>query len=338
MRTVDELLTPRMPFFRSWRKLLGLLLVAVCLFLFLPWIAFSTGNGTITSIDPSERPQRLTAPVDGFVGTWHVKEGQHLKKGEIIAEISDNDPQLLDRYVQERTAAAAALDSAILMKDTAGINLKRQKKLFEDGLSARKEYEKAKIEYSKLEMEVAKAQVNLTKAESQYVKQSSQVIRAPRDGWIIRLLPGEFGQLIKKGTPIAIFSPDVTSPAVEIWIDGNDAPLIRPGQSARIQFEGWPSVQIPGWPSVALNTFSARVHLVDQASSSGGKFRVLLIPEGKWPSTAILRLGLHARGYIRLADTFILKEIWRQLNDFPAIPEIYQGEISELDKKGAGKK
>lgn len=335
---LEEFLRPELPVFPQKSGLIKVTILIMILCLFLPWIAFTTGSGVLTSIDPNERLQKITAPVSGFVGIWHVKEGQFLKKGDLIAEITDNDPQLLQRYGQEKDAARAALESAVLMRDTAKINLNRQLKLFNDGLSARKEYEKAKIEYSKLEMEVAKSQVTLMKSESQHMKQSSQVIRAPRNGWVVRLLPGELGQLIKKGTSVAVFSPDVESPAVEIWVDGNDSPMIKAGQSARIQFEGWPSLQIPGWPSVAINTFPAKVHLVDQASSSGGKFRVLLVPDGNWPSDAVLRLGLHAKGYIRLSESFILREFWRKLNNIPALPEPYASELQELQSGSGGKK
>lgn len=327
-----DFLTPHIPWFPKEKRHTVVICLLLVLCLFLPWIAFTSGNGVVTSIDPNERLQRINAPLDGFVKTWHVKEGQYLKKGDLIAELTDNDPQLLDRYDQEKAAAKLAYDSAILMRDTAKLNLDRQRKLYNDGLSARKDYEKMKIEISKLEMEVAKAQVTLTKSESQYSKQSSQVIRAPRDGWVIRLLPGELGQLIKKGSAVAIFSPKVHSPAVEIWVDGVNAPVIRPGQKTRIQFEGWPTLQIPGWPAVAINTFSGKVHLIDQASSAGGKFRVLVVPDGKWPSDAVLRLGLHARGYIRLQNSYVIREIWRQLNDVPALPEPYRSEILELKK------
>lgn len=334
----SDFLKPNLPWIPNKKSSIVLLLLGSVFCLFLPWVAFTTGSGVLTSIDPNERPQRITAPVSGFVKTWHVREGQFLKKNDLIAELSDNDPLLLDRYDQEKEAVARALESARLMKDTAKINLDRQYKLFKDGLSSRKEFEKAKINFSKLEMEVAKSQVMLTKSESQYSKQSSQVIRAPRDGWVIRLLPGELGQLIKKGTPVAIFAPKVHSPAIEIWVEGIFAPVVETGQSARVQFEGWPSLQIPGWPSVAINTFPSKVYLVDQASSAGGKFRVLLVPDGKWPSDSVLRLGLGARGIIRLTDSYILREIWRQLNDIPALAEPYRTEVQELGMHGSKSK
>jgi multidrug efflux pump subunit AcrA (membrane-fusion protein) len=333
-----DYLEPRLPGIMKSDKLIKVVLFLGVVIIFMPWIAFTTGSGQVTAIDPNERVQTITAPVSGFIQTWHVKEGQRLKKGDLIATMSDNDANLLQRYQQERGAAKANYDSAILMRDTAKINVERQKSLYDQGLSARKEYEKAKIEFSKLEMEAAKALVAVTKSETLVARQSSQEVRAPRDGVIIRVLPGERGQIIKDGTSIAMFSPDVTLPAVELWIDGNDASMVVPGQKARVQFEGWPSLQIAGWPSIAINTFEAKVHLVDQASSYQGKFRVLLVPSGPWPGQNVLRIGIHARGFIQLSPSFVLREIWRQLNNFPAFQEPISDELGKILQAREAKK
>jgi hypothetical protein len=136
--------------------------------------------------------------------------------------------------------------------------------------------------------------------------------------------------LIKAGSPIAIFAPDVVTPAVELWVDGNDASMLIPGQLAELQFEGWPAIQIAGWPSLAIGTFKGKVHLIDQASSLKGKFRVLLVPSADWPSQRILRLGVNAKGYIRLRNSFVLREIWRQLNGFPPVLEPIQDELNKM--------
>lgn len=333
-----DLIVPRIPMDIKHRGVLIAIIIILIGMLFLPWISFSVGNGQVTAINPNERIQSITTPVSGFIQEWKVNEGDQVKEGQTIAYLTDNDPSLLERLARERDAALKGVASAKLMMETAELNLDRQKKLFNQGLSSRADYEKAKIEYSKNSLEYAKATATLTKAETQVSRQAGQRVLAPRDGTIIRLLPGEKNHLVSAGSPIAVFSPDVKLPAVELWVDGIDAALIIPGQSARIQFEGWPSIQIPGWPSLAINTFRAQVHLVDQASSHQGKFRVLLTPDGPWPSQKLLRLGIQARGYIKLADSFVLREIWRQLNGFPPAIDPIQDELtrvlsSEKDEK-----
>ncbi len=325
-----RLLEPKLPLNFKSKFTLGGFFLVLALFLFLPWIAFTSGNGQLTAINPNERIQSITAPLSGFINGWSIKEGDYVKEGQPIAELVDNDPSLMDRLTKERDAALAAVASSRLMMETARIDLERQKSLFEQGLSARKEYEKAKIEQSKHAMEYSKALAVLNKSETQVSRQQTQKVVAPRAGYVTRILPGERGQLIKAGTPIAIFTPEVKTHAIEIWVDGNDTSMILPGQKARVQFEGWPAIQIPGWPSVAIGTFPAKVHLVDNASSYMGKFRVLLIPDGKWPSQKILRLGIHCRAYIKLNDSFIVKEIWRQLTGFPALIEPIRDELNQI--------
>lgn len=332
--TRKELLTPTLPFKVKKRFIWPLLIVFFLITLFLPWIAFTTGEGLITAINPNERVQSITAPVSGFIRRWNINEGQYVKKGQIIAVLTDNDPNLLERYQREKEAAKATYNSAKLMLETSKKNLNRQEILLKQGLSARKDFEKAKIDYSKLQMDLAKAEVLVIKAETQLSRQASQEVKAPRDGYVVRILPGEQGQLIKAGEAIAVFSPEVTQPAVEMWVDGTDTPMVQVGQSARVQFEGWPSLQIPGWPSVAINTFKAKVYLVDQASSYKGRFRVLLIPDGKWPSSKILRLGIHAKGYVEFSKSYVIREVWRKLNNIPPVYEPIYDELQRiLDNK-----
>ena len=103
-------------------------------------------------------------------------------------------------------------------------------------------------------------------------------IYAPRDGTIFRMPVYEQGQTVKEGDPILTIVPESTQNAVELWVPGNDMPLVQVGQEARLQFEGWPAVQFPGWPSVAVGTFSGMVTNVDATDNGKGQFRVLILP------------------------------------------------------------
>jgi hypothetical protein len=328
-------LEPDLPFHFISKRFLSFSIIIVLIILTLPWNIFSVSNGRVTSLDPTERVQPITAPVKGFVEKWYVQEGQFVKKGDPIADLSDNDEYLIERMQREVEAAQSGVDSAKLMMDTGLINLKRQKQLLEQGLSARKEYEKAKIEYSKLSMEHAKNLAILTKAQTQFSRQQMQKVISPRNGIITRIIPTIKGQILGVGTPLAILVPELSKKAVEVWVDGNDAPLIKPGRDARVQFEGWPAIQVPGWPSVSVGTFKAKVHVQDLASSQKGKFRVLLIPDSDWPGENFVRLGAKARAYIYLKPTNVLREIWRELNSFPVLTDELNDELNDLlyDKK-----
>lgn len=114
--------------------------------------------------------------------------------------------------------------------------------------------------------------------------------------------------------------PDTSHRAVEVWVSGNDAPLILPSHHVRLMFEGWPAVQFVGWPEVAVGTFGGTVAFVDASDNGQGKFRVLIVPDESdhlWPSARFLRQGGAAKAWILLEEVSIGFEIWRQLNGFP---------------------
>lgn len=321
-----SLLRPKLPLGpeKRWSQIL-VFLVAIII-PFLPWNSFTIGNGQVTALNPEERIQTVTSPVNGFVSKWYVQEGSKVSKGDVIARMQDVDPGIRERYERELEAAQSAVKSAELVLTTAKLNLERQKNLFKQGLAARKDFESAKIDVSKYAMDLAKSQATLTKAEAQLERQLQKIV-SPQNGYITRILPGERGQLVKAGTSLAVLTPIVSNPAVEIWVDGNDTAMLSPGQKAQVQFEGWPSLQIPGWPGVAVGTFPARVHLVDAASSYKGKFRVLLIPDGSWPVERFLRPGIHTKAYINLRESFILREIWRLFTGLPPVTDPFEDEL-----------
>jgi hypothetical protein len=125
--------------------------------------------------------------------------------------------------------------------------------------------------------------------------------------------------MVKPGDSLAVLVPDRAERAVEIWIKGNDVPLVSPGRAVRLQFEGWPALQFSGWPSVAVGTFGGRVALVDATDDGKGYFRVVVLPDGvqPWPGERYLRQGVRANAWIILNQVPLAYELWRQFNGFP---------------------
>ena len=168
--------------------------------------------------------------------------------------------------------------------------------------------------------EIASARQALQPIEVRLNRQSTQNVLAPADGTIFRLVLQPGSAVIKSGDEIGSFVPENTSPVVEVWVSGNDMPLLSKDRAVRLQFEGWPAVQFVGWPSVAVGTFGGRIILVDATDDGKGKFRVLVGPDPKdapWPSTLYLRQGVRAKGWILLDTVPLGFELWRQFNGFP---------------------
>ncbi len=320
-------LSSKQLFIPSYRKRYFLtkasLVIFPILLLLTPWVQTSEGYGSLTTLKPEERVQEISALVKGRIGRWYVTEGQIVEEGDPIVEIVDNDPNYSQRLKVDRDAAFKKYQAAKMAAETALLDFNRQNELYNQGLTSRIKFEKAKINYHKLLASEAESASSLAKTEVSFARQQRQVITAPSNGTIQQLYSGNSSSLIKVGTKLAVFVPQSTSPAVELFIDGNDIPLIHKGRKVRLEFEGFPALQFSGWPNFSFGTFEGVVMSLDSTASAGGKFRVMVTPlnSNDWPSEGILRRGSKVRGWILMNTVKIGYEVWRQFNGFPALPD-----------------
>lgn len=179
--------------------------------------------------------------------------------------------------------------------------------------------EDAQASLASIRAEEAVARTELARVEVRLARQASRLIVAPRDGLIQRASGGAGGEQVKAGDPLLWLIPEVREHAVEVFIDGNDVPLVHAGRRARLQFEGWPAVQFSGWPSVAVGTFGGDVAAVDTAADERGKFRILVVPgpADAWPEEPQVRQGARVTGWILLDEVRLGWELWRIFNGFP---------------------
>jgi multidrug resistance efflux pump len=184
-----------------------------------------------------------------------------------------------------------------------------------------------KVDYAQAMREDAAGQAASTQKERRELEiklgeLDRLTIEAPRDGTIFRLPVYERGQAVKEGDALFTIVPDVSYHAVELWVSGNDTPLVSTGDHVRLQFEGWPAVQFAGWPSVAVGTFGGQVVAVDATDDGAGRFRLQVRPDPNdvpWPSERFLRQGVRANGWVMLSRVPLWYELWRQLNGFPPV-------------------
>ncbi len=173
---------------------------------------------------------------------------------------------------------------------------------------------------NKIRGEMADSENSLHNSEISLARQHMQKIFAPRDGTIFRLPVNSQSQIIKQGDPLLVIVPHTSQRAVELWVDGRDAPLMTKHSVVRLEFEGWPAIQVPGWAQVGVGTFEGEVSFIDPTDNGTGHFRIMVVhKEGSpdWPSARFLRQGISAKGWILLERVTIGYEIWRLLNGFP---------------------
>lgn len=413
--------------------LVGLFVALPVALLLVPWVQNVSGAGRVTALDPLDRTQMIPAPVTGRLMKLEVQEGVYVKKGDLLAEMADQDPQYALRLEQQYLFAVEKVDAAKGQVDNYDLQLQsledareaavdsasfelqqsiekvraeqqaqsaveadleqkradRERKwnLFSNGVASELEFQKAerdflaaqaKVEEAKAKVEqarnderakmakidqvggeyrakldstrssrdeartkVALAEKELTEAVTKLERQKTQTVVAPRDGYVLRVHAANSADLLSQGDPLIELIPVTDALAVELWVRGNDAPLITPGRKVRLQFEGWPAVQFAGWPSVAVGTFGGVVEVVDARGGPDGRFRTLIVPdpdEPDWPEERFLRQGARASGWVLLDSVSLGYEIWRQLNAFP--PSIQGGppQAGDATPAASGKK
>ena len=290
--------------------------------------------------------------------------------------------RLLNRITQFESSLPEALrvakqqiEAARFAEEAAELQFERIKALYEDprGLASERDWELARLQRNskraetlqkesslvktKLDLEaslesarassdtarsdLAKVDKELRATEIKISQTGRQSVHAPRDGIVYRLRATE-GTFLKAGSPLCSIVPEVNQYVAELWIDGNDMPLlierktdsdgtiVQKGSPVRLQFEGWPAIQFVGWPSVAVGTFGGEVIFVDAIDNGQGQFRVLIAPDPDqisrsdgeeqiipWPASPIMRQGIQTQGWILLERVPLWFEVWRQLNGFP---------------------
>ncbi|MFN8615418.1 MAG: biotin/lipoyl-binding protein [Vampirovibrionales bacterium] len=71
--------------------LLSIFMVSVLCLIVVPWQQTVTGHGEVTVFSPSERPQSVSAQIDGRIVRWFVNEGDFVQAGTLVemAEVDD---------------------------------------------------------------------------------------------------------------------------------------------------------------------------------------------------------------------------------------------------------
>ena len=85
------------------------------LIMFLPWTQNIRVSGNVSTLYQGQRPQQLNSPIPGKIIKWHVKNGDHVSKGDTILELSEvkegyMDPQLLSRTQEQVNAKKSVRD------------------------------------------------------------------------------------------------------------------------------------------------------------------------------------------------------------------------------------
>ena len=231
---------------------------------------------------------KISPEVSGEIIELPVKEGQAVKKGDLLVRIKP------DFYIASRNSAQANFQSAesgratsVAQAAKAGSEFKRNKELFERNLVSESVYDdyrtafdvaKAQAESSGHQIEMAKQ--TLKKSEEDLLKCT---IHSPIDGTVSKLISekGErvVGTGMMAGTEIMIVS-DLTEMEARVEVGEVDVVLIQPGQKARIEVDSFRDRKFVGLVTQVARSAKTQAAGTQQEST---KFEVRIRIQDKEP-------------------------------------------------------
>lgn len=97
---------------RMWFWIMFILLTII---LFLPWTQNIRAKGIVTTLRQEQRPQEINSIIPGRITKWYVKEGDFVKKGDTLMQLSEvkenyMDPVLVGRTSEQISAKSSSID------------------------------------------------------------------------------------------------------------------------------------------------------------------------------------------------------------------------------------
>ena len=163
-------------------------LISCCILI--PWQQSVYGVGKITVYNPEERPQVIASAITGKIKKWWVKDGQTIKKGDLLLELIDIDPKFLD---PNQVATLEKQQQALLMRKEALIkrigilssqsgNLERSRKAAIPSAALKTKQANYRLYAAQQSVAVAKQNVQTTQLQLDRLKQLYEMgLRSKRD-------------------------------------------------------------------------------------------------------------------------------------------------------------
>lgn len=229
----------------------------------------------------------------GKIVKLYVKEGDHVKKGQLLAQLENVQPSA------DVEANRAALDASSTDYQAATANLKRAESdvertkldygravgLYESGLIPKSEFDSKKTAYESAEAALAQAKAQSVSAQQRIGQQRATLARvsdmlskttyvAPYDG-VITNLPVREGETVVVGIQNSPGSTlmtlaDTSVITAEVKVDETDIVNIRNGQLAEVMIDAIPGKTFKGFVSEIGNNALLRSTGVSTAQATTG--------------------------------------------------------------------
>ena len=214
----------------------------------------SIANTRAGTVEACQRT-KLSTIMGGRIEVLAVKEGDRVKKGQLLMKLWNDDQQAQSTLAMTQVATAQQrVNEACLQAANAEREAARQTALREKGFisTSREESARTEAQARRAGCQASKADVAQFQARvaATRVEQGRTSLYAPFDGTIAKIV-GEIGEYSTPSppgvqTPPAIDLIDDSCLYVKAPMDEIDAPKIKIGQTVRISLDALPKQSFPG--------------------------------------------------------------------------------------------
>ncbi len=214
----------------------------------------SIANTRAGTVEACQRT-KLSPIMGGRIEVLAVKEGDRVKKGQLLMKLWNDDQQAQSTLAMAQvTTARQRVNEACAQATNAEREAERQASLRAKGFvsSSREESARTEAQAKRAGCDAAKADVAqfLARVDASRVEQGRTVLYAPFDGTIAKIV-GEVGEYSTPSppgvpTPPAIDLIDDSCLYIKAPMDEVDAPKIETGQPVRISLDALPRQSFPG--------------------------------------------------------------------------------------------
>ena len=214
----------------------------------------SIANTRAGTVEACQRT-KLSTIMGGRIELLAVKEGDRVKKGQLLLKLWNDDQQAQSALAMTQVVTARQrVNEACAQASNAEREAQRQSSLREKGFvsTSREESARTEAQARRAGCEAARADVAQFQAKvaATRVEQGRTSLYAPFDGTIAKIV-GEVGEYSTPSppgvqTPPAIDLIDDSCLYVKAPMDEVDAPKIHAGQIVRISLDALPKQSFPG--------------------------------------------------------------------------------------------
>jgi HlyD family secretion protein len=227
---------------------------------------------------------KINAEVSGEIIALPFKEGQKVRRGDLVVRIKPDQYQAqVDRVEAALTSARASLALQTANAEKATLEWKRSQELYDrkliseqECLSARISREIARAQCESAQAGVAQAQASLKEAMENL---SKTLIYSPMDG-ILSQLKSEVGERVSgssftQGTEIMTIA-DLSQMEARVDVGETDIVQIALGQNVKVEVDSYPERKFQGVVSEIANSGKTKgMGSQDEVTSFEVKIRIL---------------------------------------------------------------